>query len=100
MAQQLSRDEVARIAALANIELSADDITMFARQLTDIVEYAASIQKADTSDVAADSGTATGANLPPPRADVPLPSLDRAEALATAPDARPDAGLFRVPKVL
>jgi Asp-tRNA(Asn)/Glu-tRNA(Gln) amidotransferase C subunit len=34
------------------------------------------------------------------REDVPAPSLDRDEVLANAPDARREAGLFRVPKVL
>ena len=34
------------------------------------------------------------------RDDVVRPSLDRAEALANAPDAARQAGLFRVPRVI
>ena len=34
------------------------------------------------------------------RDDQPQPSLPTADALANAPDANRDAGLFRVPKVL
>ena len=100
MASQLSREEVARIAALANIDLSADEIAMFARQLTDIVGYAATVQQADTSELAANATGSPQPDLPSPRVDSPVPSLDRKDALAIAPDARPDAGLFRVPKVL
>src|SRR5436190_20648538 len=100
MASQLGRDEVARIAALANIDLSADETTMFARQLGDIVEYAATVQQADTAELPAGSSAATQADLPPPRQDSPAPSLERKDAMAIAPDARADAGPFRVPKVL
>ena len=99
MASQLSRDEVAHIAALAQIDLTPDELATFARQLTDILGYAATIQQADTTGIDAD-GTAADMTLPGPRADVPAPSLTRDEAMAIAPDARPAAGLFRVPKVL
>jgi Asp-tRNA(Asn)/Glu-tRNA(Gln) amidotransferase C subunit len=34
------------------------------------------------------------------RADEPRPSLPVADALANAPDAARDAGLFRVPRVI
>ena len=34
------------------------------------------------------------------RADEPRPSLPTAELIANAPDGAPDAGLFRVPRVI
>jgi Asp-tRNA(Asn)/Glu-tRNA(Gln) amidotransferase C subunit len=34
------------------------------------------------------------------RADAVLPSLDRRDALANAPDPAVDAGFFRVPRVI
>ena len=34
------------------------------------------------------------------RDDVGTPCLERSTALATAPDAAPEAGLFRVPRVI
>jgi Asp-tRNA(Asn)/Glu-tRNA(Gln) amidotransferase C subunit len=34
------------------------------------------------------------------RVDEPRPALSVKEALANAPDADPDAGLFRVPRVI
>ena len=99
MASQLSRDEVAHIANLAQIDVTASELDTFARQLTDILAYAATIQQADTSGIEAE-GSVEVASLPEPRADVQTPSLGRDEALAIAPDGRPAAGLFRVPKVL
>ena len=96
MASPLSEDEVRRIAALARLELTDGEVLRFATQLTAIVGYAAAIDDADTS------------RLPPhhdppsalTRDDVTAPGLDRPAALAGAPDAGVDAGLFRVPKVL
>ena len=99
MASQLDRDEVAHIATLAQIDLTPTERDTFARQLTDILTYAATIQTADTSGIEPDAAT-TIAALPGPREDVPAPSLDRSATMAIAPDARADAGLFRVPKVL
>jgi len=99
MASQLNRDEVAHIANLAQIDVTASELDTFARQLTDILAYAATIQQADTSGIETDA-SANAASLPEPRLDTPSASLDRDAALAIAPDSRPAAGLFRVPKVL
>ena len=98
MASQLTRDEVAHIATLAQIDLTPAEQDTFTRQLTDILKYAATIQQADTSGVEPDAAPTTA--LPGPREDAPAASLDRQAVMAIAPDARGDAGLFRVPKVL
>jgi len=97
MPSQLTKAEVERIAELARLELSPEDTALFARQLTAILDYAATVQQVDTSGVEA-TGTAPG--LTPWRADDPGASIGRDAALAGAPDAPPDAGLFRVPKVI
>jgi Asp-tRNA(Asn)/Glu-tRNA(Gln) amidotransferase C subunit len=39
-------------------------------------------------------------NRPLERDDVPQTSLARAEALGNAPDMAPEAGLFKVPRVM
>ena len=96
---RIEKDEVAHIATLAQIDLTPAELDTFARQLTDILKYAATIQEADTTGVEPDAATMQSA-LRDPREDTPSPSLDRRAALSIAPDARPDAGLFRVPKVL
>ena len=98
MPDVLTREEVERIAALASLELTADEIETFTRQLAGILEYARQVQQIDTTGVAP---TSHGVRTPPiDRADEPRPSLDRAEVLAAAPDPARDAGLFRVPRVI
>src|SRR3954470_1856566 len=53
MSEILTRADVERIAALARLELTADEITLFAEQLTRILGYADQIQQVDTSNVPA-----------------------------------------------
>lgn len=87
-----------RVARLAHLELSDAEVDLFTHQLADILAYASDVQQVDTADVPPTSHAL--ASGPMWREDVPVPSLDRDEVLANAPDARREAGLFRVPKVL
>jgi aspartyl-tRNA(Asn)/glutamyl-tRNA(Gln) amidotransferase subunit C len=98
MPSALTRDEVAKIAALANLDLDAAEVELFARQLGDILAYADQVQRIDTTDVPPTAGVVTrhGADRP----DEVLPCLDRDEALANAPEPARDAGFFKVPRVL
>ena len=89
--------DVERIAALAHLELTDEEKQLFTRQLADILAYAESLQALDTSGVPA---TAHVSALQAEREDEPRPGLSVSEALANAPDAAPDAGLFRVPRVI
>jgi aspartyl-tRNA(Asn)/glutamyl-tRNA(Gln) amidotransferase subunit C len=89
--------DVERIAALAHLELTDDEKHLFTRQLADILSYAEQLQALDTSGVPA---TAHVSILERDRDDVPAPSLPVADAIANAPDAAADAGLFRVPRVI
>jgi aspartyl-tRNA(Asn)/glutamyl-tRNA(Gln) amidotransferase subunit C len=98
MSATLTRDDVVRIAELAHLELTDDEITTFTRQLGDILHYAEQVQGVDTSGVPPTSHVLAGA--PVEREDVPVPCVDRDEALAAAPDGVPEAGLFRVPRVI
>ena len=97
MSTTLTRADVARIAELARLELTPDELDLFTRQLGDILGYVEQIRGLDTSGVAATSHVV---NQPVERADAPVPSLPRRDALANAPDAAPEAGLFKVPRVL
>jgi aspartyl-tRNA(Asn)/glutamyl-tRNA(Gln) amidotransferase subunit C len=90
--------DVERIAALAHLELTAEEKLLFARQLADILEYAQQVQAIDTSGVPATAHVHAGQRTE--RDDEPRPSLQVADAMATAPDANADAGLFRVPRVI
>lgn len=93
-----SRDQVAAIAALANLELDPAEIDLFARQLGDILAYAEEVQRIDTDGVPPTASVLTrhGSDRP----DEARPSLNREEALANAPDAALDTGLFRVPRII
>jgi aspartyl-tRNA(Asn)/glutamyl-tRNA(Gln) amidotransferase subunit C len=101
--------DVERIAALAHLELTDEETQLFTRQLADILSYAEQLQAIDTTGVpatahvnAADPSTTLGAGRSAgvERPDEPRPSLSTEDALANAPDAAPDAGLFRVPRVI
>jgi aspartyl-tRNA(Asn)/glutamyl-tRNA(Gln) amidotransferase subunit C len=98
MSSALTREDVAKIAALANLELDAVEIDLFARQLGDILAYADDVQQIDTTGVPPTASVVTRHAVD--RDDVVLPSLDREDVLANAPDAAFDAGLFRVPRVI
>lgn len=98
MPAAFSRADLERIAALAHLELREDEIDLFAAQLGDILAYATQLQRIDTAGVPPTTSILIGDEGE--RADVPVPSLEREAALANAPDAAIDAGLFRVPRVI
>lgn len=92
---RITRDEAAKIAALARLDLTGDELDRAARELGSILEHFDVLASIETPDDArADAG---GIALRP---DEPLPSLTPADTFANAPDADRDAGLFRVPRVL
>jgi aspartyl-tRNA(Asn)/glutamyl-tRNA(Gln) amidotransferase subunit C len=90
--------DVERIAALAHLELTDDEKPLFTRQLADILAYAEQLQAVDTSGVPPMAHVDAG--HPQEREDEPRPSLAVEDAIANAPDGAPDAGLFRVPRVI
>jgi aspartyl-tRNA(Asn)/glutamyl-tRNA(Gln) amidotransferase subunit C len=93
-----TRDDVRRIATLARLQLTANEEALFARQLGDILQYVETVRGVDTTGVAP---TAQALAAPTAlREDESCPSLPREAALAAAPDAARDAGLFRVPRVI
>jgi len=90
--------DVERIAALAHLELTDEEKQLFTRQLADILSYAEQLQAIDTTGVPATAHVHTPQGVERP--DEPRPSLTPADAIANAPDGAPDAGLFRVPRVI
>jgi aspartyl-tRNA(Asn)/glutamyl-tRNA(Gln) amidotransferase subunit C len=97
MSSSLSREDVQRIAELARLDLTADEVELFTRQLTSILDYVEQIRALDTTGVAPTSHVM---NRPVERDDVPVPPLDRSVVLANAPDAASESGLFKVPRVM
>lgn len=98
VAARLTITDVERIAALAQLELTDEEKETFTRQLAEILAYAEQLQAVDTSGVPATAHVHTPEGVE--RDDEPTPSLPVEEVLANAPDGAPDAGLFRVPRVI
>jgi aspartyl-tRNA(Asn)/glutamyl-tRNA(Gln) amidotransferase subunit C len=94
---QLTIADVERIAALAHLELTDAEQQVFTKQLADILAYAEQLLSIDTTGVEA---TAHVNAHEAERDDALRESLPVADVLANAPDAAPDAGLFRVPRVI
>ena len=98
MAETLTPADVERIATLARLELTREEVALFAEQLTAILAYADQIQQVDTSAVHTPAVMAPGASGM--RDDEARPSLDRDVLLSQAPAADRGAGHFKVPRVI
>ncbi|MDR3107374.1 MAG: Asp-tRNA(Asn)/Glu-tRNA(Gln) amidotransferase subunit GatC [Bifidobacteriaceae bacterium] len=92
----ISREEVARVAALARISLGEAELDQFASQLDSIVEAVRTVSQAAGGDVPATSHPIPLVNVFRP--DVVHPSLTVDEALQSAP-AR-EADQFKAPQIL
>ena len=100
MAKTLTRADVQRIATLARLELTPEEIALFADQLTAILAYADQVQQVDTSDPALRATARPGGALQATREDEAAPCVPRDVVLEQAPDADLSAGVFKVPRVL
>lgn len=96
---KISREEVLKVAALANLELSEAEVETYRGQLDDILTYIDKLNEIDTSAIepmtqvlAAPADDATLRDDVVVRADVIT------EVLQGAPD--PEAPYFRVPRVI
>jgi aspartyl-tRNA(Asn)/glutamyl-tRNA(Gln) amidotransferase subunit C len=93
---RLSTTEVERIAELAKLGLTAEEIATFREQLSDILDYAGKLREVDTS------------SIPPTATVLPVhsvmdedkvrPSMPRDEILFNAPHS--DGASFRVWTIL
>lgn len=88
--------DVAYVARLARLELTAKETTLFQTQLAQVLEHAEKLREVDVE------GVEPAAHALPMfdvlREDVPRPSLTQEEALRNAPRAA--NGLFIVTKVI
>lgn len=92
----ITRDEVARLARLARIELSAAELDHLAPQLDQIVAHVAKVGEVAADDIAPTSHALPLTNVL--RADEPAAGLTQEQALAGAPAV--EDGRFRVPRIL
>lgn len=92
----IEQSEVEKVALLARLALSPEEVARFSADLSRIVTYVAQIRECDVDGVSAELDPDRVANVL--RADVVQPSLPRDLALENAPDT--DGAHFRVPAVL
>ena len=88
--------DIAKVAALARIALSTEELEQYGRELGAILEHAERVQALETDNVSPTSHVLPMTNAF--RADEVTPSLPRDEILDQAPDAVD--GYFRVPRIL
>ncbi len=96
----INESDIEKIAQLAHLEITEDELKVFAPQIAEIVTYVDQLNALDTSEVEPALGglTPEGEQTDSARDDAVVPSLGQKVALSEAPDAA--AGHFRVPKVL
>lgn len=92
----LSPEDVRKLALLARLEISDDEVEHLGPQLQAILGFVAQLSELDTSDVEPMTTALDVDNRW--RSDTRMPGLDREAALANAPAA--DEECFRVPPVL
>lgn len=92
----LSKAHVARLADLARLELSDQEITRLTSELSTIVDYFEQLKAVDTSGV--EPQPIAPVEHTPLREDTARPSLPRRQVLANAPDT--DGEFFRAPEVI
>lgn len=95
---RITREEVERIANLANLSLSEADSAKYARDLREILLYVDQLNELDTEGVEPMAQVLHAENLAPLRADTPGSSFNQDTALRSAPLA--GDGHFKVPKVI
>lgn len=93
---ELSREEVRNIAELAKLELTEEEVTLYAGQLSNILGYFQRLQELDTSHIPPTASVLPLKNVLRP--DIPAQPLPPEQVIANAPDAEDNQ--FRVSAVL
>ena len=96
----ITESDIEKIAALAHLEITDEELRTLAPQVASIVAYVEQLNELDTSAVEPAIGglTPEGERTAATREDRTRPSLGQSLALEQAPD--PAHGHFRVPKVI
>lgn len=96
MSVHVDAELVRQLARLARLKLRGDEVQMFTRQLSEIVNYVEQLQSVDTAGVEPLAHPLPIRSIV--REDVPSASFETEQALAAAPQRVGD--FFRVPAVL
>ena len=89
----ITREDVLHVAALAQLELTEEEIARLTEQIGDILAAVGKVSELDLSDVPATSHPLSVVNVLRP--DEPEPSLPLEDVFANAPER--DGDHFRVP---
>ncbi len=82
---ELSHDEVRKIAELAKLDLTDDEVALYAGQLSSVLQYFQRLQEIDTSHIAPTASVLPLKNVFRP--DVASAALSPEEVVANAADA-------------
>lgn len=93
---ELSHDQVRWIAELAKLDLTDQEVALYAGQLSHILQYFERLQALDTSAIEPTASVLPLKNVLRP--DVVTPPLTPEQVIANAPDS--DGSQFRVSAVL
>lgn len=96
----ISRNEVLKIAELARLHFSEEELDAFTERFQNMLDYIEKLKQVDVSTVGPTSHVSLTKEFEKHifREDEVEPSLPVEESLANAPD--PGSGHFRVPKVI
>ena len=92
--------DVRKVAKLAHLEITDEEVELYAPQMENIVAYIEQLNELSTDDIEASIGglTAEGSQTDADREDIVQGSIGQKAALDQAPSAV--SGHFQVPKVL
>lgn len=96
MTARLTRDDVAKVALLGRLKLSADELDQLTSQLGRVLEYVEILNEVDTEGTEPMAHAVELSNVF--RDDIEAASLSRDDALANAP--KTDGRCFLVPPIL
>src|SRR6201991_3063488 len=98
--QTVSDEQVLQVAALANLELTPEELPAMGRDLNAILGYIAQLNELDVANVAPMAQVseiipdATGGRVE----ETPVPCLEREQVMRGAPET--DGAFFKVPQVI
>ena len=95
----ITKNDVAKIAELSRLELTAEEMDLFTEQLSSIISHVAKLNELETADVPPMSHCAPEGDMKyAQRDDQVRPGLGQKLAVENAPDS--EDGYFRVPRVI
>ncbi len=92
----VSKEEILKIAKLADLNIKEEEIEKYAKNLQDILEFAEIIQNVDTDNVKESVGTLEISNVF--RKDEVVEFEDKELLLQNAPEK--ENNMFKIPKVI